>query len=81
MCVHVCVHVCVHEYAQVCMCEYALRFVSTDKILRFINTLCVRVCVCMHAGVHECVYADRSREMCPLSVFSYSVSVCMQIHV
>ena len=84
----VCVCVCVHariaymcEYAQVCSCEYALRFVSTGKILCFINTLCV--CVCMHAGVYdyECVQADRSREMCPLSVFSYSVNLCMCIHV
>lgn len=38
-CVGVRVHVCVHT--RVCGCLYALRIVSTDKILHFINTLII----------------------------------------
>ena len=39
MCVCVCVCVCVHACA--CVRVYALRIVSTDKTLRFINTLII----------------------------------------
>ena len=41
VCVCVCVHMCAHMFVCVCVCVcvhgYALRIVSTDNVLRFIN--------------------------------------------
>ena len=48
-CVRVCVCVCVCAFARACVrscvraCARALRIVSTDKILRFINTFIIIV--------------------------------------
>ena len=41
VCVCVCVCVCVRPRAHACACVHALRIVSIDTILRFINTLII----------------------------------------
>ena len=58
----VCVCVCVCVYVCVCVCAYALRIVSTNKILCYLNTFIITaiiliiLCVCARPciGFHKC---------------------------